>query len=86
MPAKDLAVEITNTFNDYNAGESAKIMAEHFVNVHPTIQQSLVRGMFVFLRKLAETEYYDARNEDAVKAARAAVKAIDEEKIYFSMV
>ena len=86
MSAKDLAVEITNTFNNYNSGESAKIMAEHFMNVHPTIQQSLVRGMFVFLRKLAETDYYDARNEDAVKAARAAVKAIDKEGIYFPMI
>ena len=86
MTSKELAVEITNTFNDFNSAESAKIMAEHFVNVHPTIQQSIVRGMFVFLRKLAKSEYYDARNEDAVKAARAAVKAVDEEKIYFPMV
>lgn len=85
MTSKELAIEITNTFNDFNSGESAKIMAEHFMNVHPTIQQSLVRGMFVFLRKLAEIEYYDKRNIDAVMAARAAVKAIDEEEINFPM-
>ena len=84
--AEDLAMEIENAFNQFGSHDTAEVLSKHFLRTHRTIQQSIVRGMFVFLRDLAKEEYFDARNENAVKAAKLAVEAIDREKISFPLI
>ena len=81
-----LARDIEDAFNQFGSHETAKVLSKHFLNTHRTIQQSIVRGMFVFLRDLAKEEYFDERNENAVKAAKLAVEAIDREKISFPLI
>ena len=86
MEAEELALEIENSFNPYGSEKTAKILSQHFLRTHRTIQQSIVRGIFIFLRDLSKEEYYDARNANAVKAAKLAIEAIDREHVGFPLI
>ena len=82
-----LAKTLDHIFNDFGSDRTAKECAEYLATrTHRTIQQSIVRGIFIFLRKLASIEYYDDRNEASVKAAKVAIKAIDDARIGFPMI
>lgn len=86
MEAEELALEIEHSFNPYGSEKTAKILSQHFLRTHRTIQQSIVRGIFIFLRDLSKEEYYDARNANAVKAAKLAIEAIDREHVGFPLI
>lgn len=45
-------------------------LAEKMANEHPTIQQSFMRFVAKFIKKMASKEYWDARNESAVQFAQ----------------
>ena len=82
-----LAKTLDYVFNDFGSDRTANECAEYLATrTHHTIQQSIVRGIFIFLRKLASIEYYDDRNEASVKAAKVAIKAIDDAHIGFPMI
>ena len=73
-----LAKTLSYVFNTFGSDRVAKDMATYICNnTHKTIQQSIVRGMFIFLRQMGNNEYYDARNEAAVKASKVAMDAVD---------
>lgn len=73
-----LAKTLSYVFNSFGSDRTAKDMAEYTCRyTHKTIQQSIVRGMFIFLRQMGNSEYYDARNEAAVKASKIAMDAVD---------
>ena len=86
MEAEELALEIEHSFNPYGSEKTAKILSQHFLRTHRTIQQSIVRGIFIFLRDLSKEEYYDARNANAVKAAKLAIEAIYREYFGFPLI
>lgn len=82
-----LAKTLDTLFNSF----SCDTMAQEAANIitsktHRTIQQNITRGIFIYLRTLAKQEYFDARNESSVMAARAAIKAIDDEHIGFPLI
>lgn len=66
-------------FNEFGSDRVAKDAAEYICTyAHRTLQQSIMRGVLILLRRMAAVEHYDARNESSVKMAKTAVKAIDE--------
>lgn len=74
-------------FNNFSSDRMAKDAAEYIcTRAHRTLQQSIIRGVFILLRRMATVEYYDDRNEASVKAAKAAIKAIDDENIAFPFI
>ena len=60
---------MSNYLNSFsvNYNEFAKDMAME----HRTLQQSFTRLCIAWLQELAETEYYDLRNEASVKFAQS---------------
>jgi hypothetical protein len=50
---------------------------------HRTLQQNFMRLVMSFLQTQAEKEpgFYDARNENTVRLAKAAIRAMAEEKL-----
>ena len=82
-----LAKTLDYIFNDFSCDRTANECAEYLATrTHHTIQQSIVRGIFIFLRKLATVEYYDDRNEASILAAKVAIKAIDDAHIGFPLI
>ena len=77
-----LAKTLEYLFNHFGSDNMAKETADYICTyTHKTLQQSIMRGIIILLRHMATMENYDARNEASVKAAKAAIKAIDEEHI-----
>lgn len=77
-----LAKTLEHVFNTFGSDHTAKEAADYIcTHCHRTIQQSIMRGVVILLRRMAAVEYYDDRNEASVKMARAAVKAIDEQGV-----
>ena len=66
---KDAVRFMSNYLNSFGVGykEFAKGMAQE----HRTLQQSFTRLCIAWLQELAETEYYDLRNEGSVKFAQS---------------
>ena len=62
--------------NDY--GFRDKELAEKMANDHPTLQQSFMRMVVAFIKKMAEKTYCDARNEGSVALAKKLQLIIDE--------
>lgn len=54
-------------------------LADKMANEHPTLQQSFMRFVCQFIRKMAKREYTDGRNERAVALAKRLVKVLDED-------
>lgn len=73
-----LGMTLECLFNRFGSDKTAEDMADYLCRYcHHTIQQSIMRGVVIFLRKMAATEYYDDRNESSVKAARTMIEAYD---------
>ena len=82
-----LAETLDILFNSFGCDTMAQEAADIITTkTHRTIQQNITRGVFIYLRTLAKQEYFDARNESSVMAARAAIKAIDDEHIGFPLI
>jgi len=78
---------IEHLFNTFSSDRMAKETAEYLTTYcHRTIQQSIMRGIVIFLRKMADSPYYDARNEASVKAAKTMIEAYDNAHISLPMI
>jgi hypothetical protein len=56
---------------------------KHFIskaveNQHRTLQQSFMGDVINFIKDYAKTQYFDGRNEDSVRFAKAFVKWLEE--------
>ena len=77
-----LAHTLEYVFNHFGSDSMAKETADYICTyTHKTIQQCIMRGILIFLRRMAKVENYDARNEASVKMAQVAIKAIDDANI-----
>ena len=82
-----LGKTISCLFNSFSSDAMAKEAAEYIVTqCHRTIQQSIMRGVVIFLRKMAASEYYDERNKASVRAAKSMIEAYDRENIRLPMI
>jgi hypothetical protein len=73
--AKDVARLISDFVN--NMGADTKGLAQYLASDHRSLQQSTMRLFMLFVAQMAELEkagYFDARNEDAVKLAKAIME------------
>lgn len=64
----DYVNSFTCDLDDFAAG-----MAQ----IHPTLQQTFTKLCLKWLRHLAMTDYYDARNQASVEFARSIKKQLD---------
>lgn len=53
-----------------DCGFRDKELAEKMANDHPTLQQSFMRMVVAFIKKMAEKPHYDGRNEKSVLLAK----------------
>ena len=82
-----LAKSLEYLFNYFGSDSMAKEAADYICTyTHKTLQQSIMRGVIILLRRMAKVENYDARNEASIKAAKVAIKAIDDEQISFPFI
>jgi len=73
LKADELAREISNFVNGAGRDEMDKL-AELMAQDHPTLQQSKMRLVCLFIEQMATKSYTDARNEESKKTAIAMVK------------
>lgn len=78
-----LAKTVELIANAFGSEKTAKETAEYIcTKVHRTLQQSIMRFVLIFLRRMADKNMScDARNEASVKAARIMVQAYDDNKL-----
>lgn len=72
MNAEELAREISDFVNGAGINEVEK-MVELMTQDHPTLQQSKMRLACLFIEKMANKEYTDARNAQSKKTAIAMI-------------
>ena len=60
--------------NDF--GFADDLVAETMANNHPTLQQSFMRLCVKFIKKMSEKQYYDGRNEAAVRMAKQMIEPL----------
>ena len=66
-----------------DCGFRDKELAEKMANDHPTLQQSFMRMVVAFIRKMAEKTYYDGRNEKSVLLAKKLLPIVEETSLPF---
>lgn len=71
---RDMVSTMTN-----DMGFEDEKLADKMANEHPTLQQSFMRFVCKFIRKMAKREYTDGRNERAVALAKRLAKVLDED-------
>jgi hypothetical protein len=85
--ARNLNIEsftkMFDTFINYNfrGFEAGKEAGERLHATHRTLQASAYRFCLGVIAGLAEQEYYDLRNETAIKNAKKIVKMMDDGEI-----
>jgi len=76
VPEIKFGMELANRFSDFINGNDGAIFKEYFVKhllrQHRTLQASVIRLLFSMLKEYGDAgdEYYDLRNEAAVKACQ----------------
>ena len=73
MKADELAKEISDFVNGASSNE-VKELVELMAQDHPTLQQSKMRLACLFVERMANKQYTDARNQQSKKTAIAMVK------------
>ena len=71
---KFTADAIDGFVNDF--GFADDLVAETMANNHPTLQQSFMRLCVKFIKKMSEKQYYDGRNEAAIKMAKQMIEPL----------
>lgn len=64
---------ISGFVNDFNFAD--ELIADKMAHEHPTLQQSFMRFVFKFIKKMADKSCYDARNERSVMFAKKVMEA-----------
>lgn len=67
---------VSDMTNDY--GFKDEELADKMANEHPTLQQSFMRFVVKFVKKMANKDYYDGRNERSVMLAKKMVTAMED--------
>lgn len=67
---------VSDMTNDY--GFKDEELADKMANEHPTLQQSFMRFVVKFIKKMANKEYYDGRNERSVMLAKKMATAMED--------
>lgn len=74
--AEEVAEKLSRFVNNYNMPK------EHFINAvlrdHNTLQQSTIRLFLETIEAVAKQEFFDGRNEAAVKTCRELVEMYEE--------
>ena len=77
--------EAVNFMSSYvNGSAEYKDFAERMSIEHRTLQQNFTKLCVAWLKTLANTEYYDLRNQASVEFARSIKKELDE--VYLPLV
>jgi len=76
----DIAAAVRALSDCANRSHSAKIFVEFMAQEHRTLQQQMTGLFLAWMQHLASLNdnYYDLRNEDAVKLSKVCIRAIDE--------
>lgn len=80
----ELARIISDSVNSYSF--DTKGFINQMMNEHRTLQQSFTRICMSWIYALAETPYYDERNEESVMVARQIKEALGEDGYYLPLV
>ena len=75
---------LSDMVNDY--GFKDEMIAEKMATDHPTLQQTFMRFVLKFIRKMAAKPYFDDRNKASVAIAREIVKTLDEKGEYLPFI
>ena len=70
--------DITDMLNKYGSHKSVLYFVKRMANEHRTLQQLFTNICLTWFKHLANTEYYDLRNEDSIMLARAIQPAIEQ--------
>jgi hypothetical protein len=73
LKADELAREISDFVNGASSNEVEQLV-ELMVQDHPTLQQSKMRLVCLFVEQMASKQYTDARNEQSKKTALAMIE------------
>ena len=69
MKTEEIVNTVSNYVNSFNCDYDG--FAKKFGYEHRTLQQNFTKLCVAWLRHLAETEYYDARNQASVEFAKS---------------
>ena len=72
----ELFKEVFNYVNHLNYDKH--FISKAVENQHRTLQQSFMGDVINFIKDYAKTEFFDLRNEDSVKFAKAFAKWLEE--------
>ena len=73
MSAEELAQAISSFVNGANYTQMEKL-AKLMANDHPTLQQSKMRLVCIFIEQMVNNQHTDARNEDTKRVANSMIK------------
>ena len=76
-----LAEEVANAVNSMAFNDV--VFADAMCEQHRTLQQNAFRAFCVWVSVLADSKYYDERNEQAVMLARKLKTVLDQEDASF---
>jgi len=79
MTAEELQKETENFLNCICNNKEEDEFIELMSHTHRTLQQSYTKFVLKWIKKEAEQEYFDGRNERSVMKCRKIMKAIDNE-------
>lgn len=54
-------------------------LAQTMANNHPTLQQSFMRFVMKFIKRMSEKTYFDGRNENSVKLAKKIMESVKDD-------
>lgn len=74
---KQMAKEMSNFVNCFGNSHQKEFVKQMILE-HNTLQQSFTRLCIMWFQQLAETKYYDARNEASVELAKQLKPILDE--------
>ena len=76
----DMAAAVRALSDCANRGHSGKLFVEFMAQEHRTLQQQMTGLFLAWMAHLASLNdnYYDLRNEDAVKLSKVCIRAIDD--------
>lgn len=77
--AVETAKKIGDLLNSFSVNEKAIGMA--LVNEHRTLQQTFARVAIEYFKALADSEYYDGRNEGAYNFAKDIRAQLDDARL-----
>ena len=77
LNTNELAEQISRFVNGASSSEVERLV-DLMVQDHPTLQQSKMRLACLFIEKMADRPYTDARNEDSKRIAQSMIKGYKE--------